>query len=102
MALELEEYWQLVEDTRDQATWGKNHPANEVRQSFLQAANLWESVTAIRLPDRTSIPIDTSAMVTELRTDPPDPERLESLLNAMLDQRRAGQEGHSELPMYKS
>jgi hypothetical protein len=86
--LELEEYWQLVEDTRDQAVWAKNHAANEIRPSFLQAANLWESVAAVNLPTFTTVSIDTSAIVTELRKDPPEPERLESLLNAMLDQRQ--------------
>ena len=98
--LDLEDYWQLVEETRDQAAWAKNHPANEIQPAFLQAANLWENLESVRLPDGTHIPIDTSAIVTGLRADPPDAERLETLLNTMLEQRQswpAGPFGAPEL-----
>lgn len=87
--LELKEYWQLVEATRDQAAWARNQPENEIRQTFSQATKLWESLEAVRLSDGTNTPIDTSVIVTELRADPPNPERLETLLNTMLEQRQS-------------
>ena len=93
LVLDLDGYWLLVEDPRAQATWAKNHPAHEVRPTFLQAATLWESLAAVRLPDRSQIAIDTSAIVAELRADPPDPERMETLLDALLEQRESWPDG---------
>jgi len=85
----LDDYWRMVEETRTLATGLVDIDPEEAADDLAAAADRWQAVTAVSLADGTVIAIDHSFLVAQMRADPPDLERLEHLLDALLDTRDA-------------
>lgn len=79
--LPIDVFWQKVEDTR---TWLNTNPPTA---AWSAQAGEWAAVREVLLPDGATLPISTHEMVKLLRADPPDPERLEAYLTALLQAR---------------
>jgi len=77
-------YWERVRNTRLAVGGLESRSPSEIRQELDTLAAQWEQVTAVELPDHNVIPVDSSYLVAELRTEPFDPERLGNLLDALL------------------
>jgi hypothetical protein len=80
----LEEYWELVRDTRQVIDQMEAKPETTIRSALNDLAEQWEQVTAVELADDSVLQIDASYLVAELRREPPDLERLGNLLDALL------------------
>jgi hypothetical protein len=87
----LEEYWARVGETREVVHELGTEPAPEIRRQLDALASQWERVRDVQLPDGSVIQVDSDFLVTELRTDPPQLERLGKLLDALL-------QAHEEYP----
>ncbi len=85
----LEEYWGLVERTRSTLLDLHDRPADEIRVTIDGLADEWLGVSEVRLDDGTVVAVDISFLVASLRVDPPELERLEGLLGALLEAHEA-------------
>lgn len=88
--LPLDQYWRLVERTHNLAEQAETTSDDTVHASFQDIAAEWAAIEAIQIPisDQTiTVPLDTRAIVTELRSDSPQPSRLKNLLSSQLAQR---------------
>jgi Domain of unknown function (DUF4129) len=84
MPITLEEYWELVRDTRQAILQMESKSESAVLQELNALASQWEQVRAVELPDRSVVLIESAYLTTELRTDPPRLDRLGNFLNALL------------------
>lgn len=82
--ISLDEYWDLVRDTRQSITQMEAKSGTAVRSELNALAAQWEQALSVELSDHSLILIDSSHLVTELRRDPPDLKRLGKLLDALL------------------
>ena len=80
----VEEYWELVRNTRQSILEMESKPETVVRQELNALALQWDQVEAVELPDRSVIQTESAYLTTELRTDPPRLEPLGNLLDALL------------------
>ena len=80
----VEAYWQRVRDTRQALTKMESLSEGEVRRQLDDLAVEWEKVTAVEFPDQRVMQIDSARLSADLRTDPPNPEHLLSLIDALL------------------
>ena len=80
----LEGYWELVRNTRQAVIQLESAPEIEIREELNTLASQWEEVTAVELTDKSVVQIDSSYLVSELKNDPPDLERLKNLLDVYL------------------
>ena len=83
----LEEYWEQVTETREAVSQLGTEPAPEIRRQLDAFALQWDRVKDVQLPDGSIIQVDSEFLITELRTDPPQLERLGHLLDALLKAR---------------
>jgi len=79
------EYWALVTQTRDALRGLHNLPAEEVRLTLDGLAAQWSKVSEVVLPDGTSVPVDSSFIVTILENPSQDPTQTAGLLDTLLD-----------------
>jgi len=80
----FDEYWELVRNTRQTILQMEAQSEQAVRQQLNALASQWEGITAVELSDKSLVRIDSSYLVTELRNEPADLERLQNLLDAYL------------------
>jgi hypothetical protein len=80
----VDEYWARLQETRALVAGLEGAAPGIARPRLLEEADRWEAVTQLALPDGTVVPVDTVFLVTPLRADPPNPERLSGLLDALL------------------
>jgi hypothetical protein len=83
----VDEYWELVRNTRQVITRMEAQSEQAVRQQLNALASQWEGITQVELPDKSVISIDSSYLAAELRNEPQDLERLQNLLDAHLQAR---------------
>ena len=83
-AIPVEEYWQHVRETRQSLLQMEAEPPETIRPQLNELAAQWGEVTAVELADGSVVQIDPTYFITQLRTDPADPERLGNLLDAWL------------------
>jgi len=77
-------YWQLVEDTRQALVQMEASPATEIRSQLDELAGEWANVTAVEFPDGRVQQIDSTRLLTDLKTDPPNLQYLISLMDSLL------------------
>lgn len=87
----VEAYWEMVGNTRQALTKMEALSTEEIRRQLEELAKAWEKVTAVEFPDQRVVLVDPSHLAAELRTDPPDLDRLGNLLDALL-------EAHAQYP----
>ncbi len=83
-AISFDDYWKLVSDTRQAIAQMEAKPAAAIRQELNALASQWEQVTAVEYPDHSTLQIDSSYLVTELRREPPALKHLENQLDTLL------------------
>jgi hypothetical protein len=86
--LDLEAYWQFLEDTHSLVVESQGLPPNQQQEVFTPVAQRLEGLYYVRMPDGTRIMVDNSVLIAELRTEPPDPEKLQTYLETLLEQRQ--------------
>jgi len=79
-----EEYWERVRSTRQAIRESEALPGAQIRARLDGLASEWEQVDAVEFPDQSIVQVDSSYLAAELRSDPPDLERLQNLLDALL------------------
>jgi hypothetical protein len=84
IAIPVEEYWERVRETRQAILDMEGQPEVEVRQRLDVMATRWDQITAVELQDGSLMALDSVALTAELRADPPELKRLESLFGALL------------------
>jgi Domain of unknown function (DUF4129) len=89
--ISVEEYWERIQDIRQSILQMQEVPQEAVRQQLHTLAAQWDQVTAVELADGSLIQIDPTYLTTQLRSDSADPNRLVSLLDALLS-------AHEEYP----
>ncbi|MBI3170474.1 MAG: DUF4129 domain-containing protein [Chloroflexi bacterium] len=82
-----DQYWALVQESRDEIARLKNASAEEISLGMEQLAARWEAVTEVEV-DGKRIPVDHQYLTEMMRTNPPDLERLDELLASFLDAKR--------------
>jgi hypothetical protein len=80
--LPVDDYWSLLQETQTLVLGLETPPSEADLARLAAAAERWEQITAVTLPDHTAIPLDPSFLVAQLRADPPDLSRLGALLAA--------------------
>jgi hypothetical protein len=83
-SMPLDEYWEKLQQTQALVAALLDAPLQEGRPQLLAAADEWERVSGVVLPDGSQVPLDHSFLVAHLRSDPPDLARLKELLAALL------------------
>jgi hypothetical protein len=84
IAIPFEEYWARVRQTHQTVVDMEGQPEADVRRRLDGLAARWDQVTAVELQDGSLIAIESTSLAAELRADPPELERLESLFGALL------------------
>jgi hypothetical protein len=82
--LSLEEYWNLVSNTRQAILGMEGEPEAAIRARLNDLAAQWGRVSEVEISGQSMVQIDSSYFVTALRRNPPDLERLANLLDALL------------------
>jgi hypothetical protein len=83
MAVSLDDYWALVEETRDALV---NLPAlaeTTQQDRLAELARHWQSIDSVILPDGTRLPVDHDAIVGELDTARPEIEKVAAVFEAV-------------------
>jgi hypothetical protein len=80
----VEAYWQLVRSTRQSIVEMEALPATEIRNRLDELAGEWKKVTAVEFPDGRVQRINSTRLITDLETDPPNLEHLLALTDALL------------------
>ena len=86
-AIPVAEFWDRVQATLKTVDSLSGQPAGTVRAALDREAQSWAGVTAVRLDDGALTPVDTSALVSLLRADPPDLKAIHTRLQTLLDAR---------------
>ena len=80
----VEEYWERVQETRQSILQLEAKPQETIRQELNALAAKWEQITAVELADGSVVQIDSTYLSDQLRSGSADPERLGSLVGALL------------------
>jgi hypothetical protein len=83
----LDDYWQKVEQTQAVIAGLADASPETSRARLSTLAREWAAITQVRLPSGSLLPLDHSFLVTQLRADPPNLDRLEQLLANLLTAR---------------
>jgi hypothetical protein len=87
----IDDYWWRLQETKDLvSSLSDASPEDQTIQLSVEAGR-WAEVREVILADGTVIPVDHSFLVSQLRADPPDLERLMGLLTTLLAARDAGE-----------
>lgn len=87
-SIPLDDYWQRLGQTQALVASLLDGPPEVSHPSLLAAADQWETVTAVILPDGTQVPLDHSFLISQLRVDPPDLAHLNELLTVLIASRQ--------------
>jgi len=80
----LDAYWQKLEDTRARAESLRVATPEDSGPALRAEAEAWENITALALLDGITITINHGWLTTALRADPPDPARVQTLIETHL------------------
>jgi len=83
----VEDYWRKLEQTRDLVDDLAGEPLDDVRPSLQAAADEWETITELSLPDGAIIPVDHTLLIEQLRAESPDLYRIKDWLDTLLEAR---------------
>lgn len=86
-ALTEDQYWALVQESRDIVAGLENAAGERTSQELEQLAARWDAVTEVEVDGR-RIPVDHQYLTILMRSNPPDLEKLDALLASFLDAKR--------------
>lgn len=87
-----EEYWALMQESRDIVLGLENEPGEEILRQLDQLAARWEAVTEVEVGGQ-RIPVNHQYLTEMMRSDPPDLDLLEKTLASFLDAKRGAPSG---------
>jgi hypothetical protein len=87
----VEAYWNLVRSTQQTVDQLQSQAGTDVVQQLSGLASRWDQVSEVQMPDGTLVKIHSEYLTSELRTNPPDLDRLKKSLDALL-------QAHQEYP----
>lgn len=79
-----DEYWKLVQDSRDTIARIKNASAEEQKQELGQLAAQWEALTEVEVNGH-AVPVNYQYLAQLMRVDSPDLDMIDGLLASLLD-----------------
>jgi hypothetical protein len=85
------EYWELIEHSRQVIAGLRDMSPAQARLKLLGLADQWAGIDSVRLADGRVLPIQHSLLLSALRAEDPDADRLLALLQAL-------QSAHREYP----
>jgi hypothetical protein len=80
----INQYWELVDQSQQALADIKGQSAEKVRGGLDDLALQWEAVKQVQLKNGEVIPLDNSFIITALRAEEPDLDRLTGLFDALL------------------
>jgi len=86
--LPVDDYWQLLQETQTLVDGLESPPSEANLARLVSAAERLEQVTAVILPDGTTIPVDQSFLAAQLRAESPGGQPLSQLLASQLAARQ--------------
>lgn len=86
--LPLDDYWEQLQQTQSLIASLREASPETSRPQLLATAEQWENITTVILPDGAQILLDHSFLVSQLRAEPPDLNRLNGLLTVLLATRQ--------------
>lgn len=87
----LQQYWDLVEETRQTVIGLESQPEAEIRQELDALAVRWDEIGAVELEDKSIITFHSDHLSAALRRSPADLKRLQHLLDVL-------QQAHQKFP----
>jgi hypothetical protein len=85
----IDEYWQLVEETRSLVTSLEGTPLEAAHEQLGAIADEWVAVTAVSTPDNQVIQLNHAVIESQLRADPPDLALIGAQLDTLLATRES-------------
>jgi len=82
--IDEDNYWKLVQDTRDSIQRLDGLSDEELSQSLADLASQWEEIVEVEV-DGQATPIDNGYLLQLLRAEEPDLEKIESLLTSLIE-----------------
>lgn len=82
--IDEDDYWKLVQDTHDSLQRPGGLSDEELNQSLTDLAGQWEGIVEVEVDGQTT-PVDNGYLLQLLRAVEPDLEKIESLLNSLLE-----------------
>ncbi len=82
-------YWDLVRSTQQTVDQLMSQAGTDIVQQLNGLASRWDQVSAVRMPDGSLLKIHSEYLTGELRTNPPDLDRLKKYLDALLQAHEA-------------
>lgn len=87
-AIPLDQYWDLVEASRQTLADLKGESAATIRAGLDDLAAQWESVTEVQLESGETLPLDNSILLSALRAEEPNLTDLTKTLDTLLAARK--------------
>ena len=87
ISVSWDDYWKLVEDTRQEIIELEQMPLDEARLRLEGIILQWDALTSLELPDGQVLALDPSYLVSLLEANPPDWLRLQHQLDTLLAER---------------
>jgi hypothetical protein len=86
--LPVDDYWQLLQDTQSVVSSVADPPSEADLARLAEAGERLKGVTAVTLPNGSTIPVNQSFLATKLQASPPDVEQINQLLASQLAARQ--------------
>ena len=83
-SISIEEYWNLLKDTRQAVADLKGKPQEAIRLGLDELAAQWQAIPSARLPGGEELPLDNSFIVSALQNENPDLNRLAEILDTLI------------------
>jgi len=91
-SIPVEEYWSLLQTSRQTIADLDGKPDEELRTSLDDLATRWEAFDSVQLESGETLLVDNSLLTSALRSEEPDLDKLTSVLDSILASRGVGPE----------
>ena len=82
--ISISQYWNLVEDSRQNTAGLKDASAEKIRAGLDDLAAQWEAVTEVKLESGETLKLDNSYILSVLRAENPDLDGITKMFDALL------------------
>lgn len=80
----VDDFWNLVESTRRAVNDLKGETAETIRAGLDDLAAQWETITAVKLQNGETLPLDNAYLLSALRAETPNLPKITAALDALL------------------
>lgn len=82
--IQEDEYWKIVQDSQDTISRLTTLSDEEIQQGLADLSNQWEAIVEVNVNGQVT-PVDNGYLVTLMKADQPNLEKIGGLLSALLD-----------------